>query len=613
MSKIICTIFLSFFLSSVSWGGICQSFYFSAISRTEKAHILHALNQVYNFLNAKVPIYDQVRPDIEFLSSLDLRKAKYTDLVQPVSKSLQKISDQILAALPKSGMSIVQIQNQSNKLRMLNNPVLRNLLKENQQVQISRRAWIYNFAIWNWRLDINQKVDKILNDIALISTDIKFNPDEKLKLPEDLIEIIQDGIEKTNADAMIASVECNGFCGSEIHKYVKENLPSEYKNRELKDGEALSIMSARSMVFVADNYKLPLHEIVTNALLEAEKAGHTSVALPALRSGYAFGAIESSQAEVSYEVLKGISEYVDKGKGVIKKIYITIPKNEVLVEYYKNWILQSKKSFERSLRHNLRIANFSGKSFTITPNPKGYQKEIQKEAPIYRTMMLPWDLKRMKEIYAPLELGTLKNPEAFAAPTTSVLNMPIKMPGLDIRVPIELENFREFLQLVFDHEVKTNPHWGEFFVYLTVDQSPVFSGKTQRQPGIHIDGVQGARYPVKLPPEHTYSASNTLGTIFYPQSYDLAHVNPNTDHVHNVIWDQTNFNNRIITKDFEVYFWNSYSPHEAQVSTINIPSRTFVRVEFSKKIYGSHGDTMNPLFNYDWKSEHRPVPADLFK
>ena len=38
---------------------------------------------------------------------------------------------------------------------------------------------------------------------------------------------------------------------------------------------------------------------------------------------------------------------------------------------------------------------------------------------------------------------------------------------------------------------------------------------------------------------------------------------------------------------------------------------TFVRVEFSKKVYDGVGDTQSPLFDYNWNRVARPIPATL--
>lgn len=267
----------------------------------------------------------------------------------------------------------------------------------------------------------------------------------------------------------------------------------------------------------------------------------------------------------------------------------------------------AKAERERSLREDLRPVALSGQGFVVTP------KAIAKpdtSSPVYGDMLKPWDLSRMAVARAPVPIGKIEDKAAFSKPTVSVLNMPIKMPGTDFRIPAELEQFREFIQKMIDHEAAVNPDMDGYYAYLTVDQNEVKAGATQRRPGVHIDGVQGARYKTKIVPEHLYSVSDALGTVFYPQSFDMSAVDPAKHHVHAELERQADESRAIRAADHEIYFWDSYSAHRADIATQDL-TRTFVRVEFSKKVYDASGDTVSPLFEYDWKRVDRPIPADL--
>ncbi|MBI3557129.1 MAG: hypothetical protein HY074_12770 [Deltaproteobacteria bacterium] len=163
---------------------------------------------------------------------------------------------------------------------------------------------------------------------------------------------------------------------------------------------------------------------------------------------------------------------------------------------------------------------------------------------------------------------------------------------------------------MIEHEAAANPEVADFYTYITVDQHLVKKGETHRRGGIHIDGVQGARYPVKIVPEHTYSASDKVGTVFYAQPFDLRGLDPSRQHVHAEIERQAKPENRVITDDYGLYFWDSYSAHEAGTADQDVV-RTFVRIEYSKKVYDGVGDTHSPLFDYHWPSVPRPIPEAL--
>ncbi|MBI5202951.1 MAG: hypothetical protein HY925_15275, partial [Elusimicrobia bacterium] len=262
---------------------------------------------------------------------------------------------------------------------------------------------------------------------------------------------------------------------------------------------------------------------------------------------------------------------------------------------------------DRSLREDMRKVSLSGRGFQMTPKPRA---PASTNSPIYKTMLLPWDLKHLMRSHSPERIGTVDDRDAFSRKSVSVLNMPIKMPGTDFRVPEELAHLREFIQKMVDHEAAINPELASFYAYLTVDQGWVKPGETHRKPGIHIDGVQGARYPVKLVPEHTYSASDALGTVFYDQSFDLRGLDPARQHVHAELERQALEENAVSAEDYGIYFWDSYSVHRADVARAPM-LRKFVRVEFSRKIYDSIGDTRSPLFEYRWTPVSRPIPAEL--
>ncbi len=272
-----------------------------------------------------------------------------------------------------------------------------------------------------------------------------------------------------------------------------------------------------------------------------------------------------------------------------------------------NWLFSPPR--ERSLREDIRETKLSGRGFTLLPNINRSNVETNR-SPIYRELLTRWNLSKMMESHAPVSLGSLKDQGSFNRSTVSVLNMPIKFPGSEIRIPIELEQFRELLQKAIDHEAEINPEVNDFYIYITVDQNFVRKGSSHRRPGIHIDGVQGRRYPVKLPPEHMYSASNSVGTIFYDQVFDLRKLDPDKQHVHAELERQAKPESRMFTKDYELYLWDAYSVHETAIAQQDT-NRTFVRVELSKKIYDDHGDTQNPLFDYNWPRVLRPIPADL--
>ena len=302
---------------------------------------------------------------------------------------------------------------------------------------------------------------------------------------------------------------------------------------ELDDAQALVAKSdgkgpIENVIFIKDKDERPLNEIVFAGLKAADEAGLEHVAVPALRAGSVFGAVERSYREIALEVRKGVERFMAEARQAVKTISVVVWNDDKLADKL-HAAFAERVVRESSLRTDLREANLSKNGYTLTPNAA---KVDDRSSPIYDTLLKPWSLKYLLQSHKPVKINAIADRVTFSKPVTSVLNMPVKLPGGPVTVPVELEQFREFLQKAIDHEKAVDPDFDESYMYFTVDQHLVKKGSTHRRPGVHIDGVQGARYQVKLPPEHLYSASDALGTVFYDQVFDLTALDPAKHHVH---------------------------------------------------------------------------------
>ncbi|UPT72428.1 MAG: hypothetical protein M0D55_10570 [Elusimicrobiota bacterium] len=414
---------------------------------------------------------------------------------------------------------------------------------------------------------------------------------------------------------MMTTVQEKHLCHGGVNAIVGAANPCFFrqlqKAPELSDAEALVAKGdgkgpIDNVVFVNDRNEKPLNEIVYEGLKAADKAGLQSISIPAMRAGSVFGAVERSYREIGLEIRKGVERFMADARETLKTIKLVVWNDDKLADKL-HAAFAERVVRESSLRTDLREAKLSKQGYTLTPAPKMPE---DRSSPIYETLLMPWNLKHLLVPHKPVKIGGIEDKASFSAPVTSVLNMPVKLPGGEVTVPVELAQFREFLQKVIDHEKAVNPDFDEFYMYFTVDQHLVKKGSTHRRPGVHIDGVQGARYKVKLPPEHLYSASDALGTVFFDQAFDLTALDPAKHHVHAELERQARESNARATPDYDIAFWDSYSVHRADVATEDV-MRTFVRVEFSKKKYDSEGDTVNPALDYQWERVNRPIPAEL--
>lgn len=555
-----------------------------------------------------------------------LRSLKADDpALKEVAAELQASARVIVGAPPSLRATEAELKAASDKLAVLNEPAFRNLLEPEQQRLVGAAFWAYQtHLIADVRQDVwtpssiplKEKIDGIARALDEARGQAPAGEPPALRQDPGVSVVTVDGdAAQLPADALLAAVQPSGFChgginamiekacGPGIRAQVDAQKPLTDGKTFLTKGDAASKAKFKDVVFVADDMRQPLHQLVFKGLKAADEAGVKTISLPVLRTGWNFGFIEKTYEHVVAETIKGLNLFLEGGRKSLGRISLVVHQNPRLLSLF-----QSVKPADPE-REQLRRAKLSGQGYELTPRPAAVPAKDLK-SPIHQDMLEPWDLKRMLKRRAPLRIGSVDNKPAFSAPVASVLNLPIKMPGTGFKIPAELSPMREFLQKIIDYEAASNPKLGEFYAYLTVDRGFVKKGDTHRRPGIHIDGVQGSRYPEKLPPEHTYSASDAVGTVFYAQSFDLRHINPDRDYIHGELERQADEKNAVKAADYGIYFWDSYSAHRAALADEDA-ERTFVRVEFSRKVYDSVGDTVNPLFDYDWKRLSRPIPYEL--
>ncbi|MBI2387376.1 MAG: hypothetical protein HYV14_15410 [Elusimicrobia bacterium] len=572
------------------------------------------------FLAAPAPNADAVRAVSRLLETADPRDPR----LAPLAQALQAAVAPILARPVHAKSTRQDLEAADLKFEVLNYPAVRALLSEEQQSKVGAASWAISRNIWTKSSDRwvarKRSLDKTIAAIAKeLGAERPAFADEPAPVagpgPDLAVEVLTGDIREARADAVLTTVQRKKLCNGGVNAAIKAAdgcfAARLAKAPRLEDGKSLLARGdgkgpIENVLFVADKYEKPLSDIVYEGLRAADANGLKSLAVPALRAGSVFGAVERTYLEVAAEIRRGVERFLAGARTSLEKISFVVHKDEKLATQLQNAFAERTER-ERSLRTDLREAKLSGKGFVLTPRETAV---ADRRSPIYGSLLEPWSLKHLLVPHKPVKIGEIEDRAAFSKPVTSVLNMPVKMPGSEIKVPEELAQFREFLRKIIDHEKAVNPDFDEFYMYLTVDQHAVKAGTTHRRPGVHIDGVQGVRYKVKLPPEHLYSASDRLGTVFYDQPFDLTALDPAKQHVHAELERQAKEANARATPDFDIAFWDSYSVHRADVAKADF-MRTFIRVEFSKKQYDSEGDTHNPLFEYDWKPVARPIPAGL--
>ncbi len=142
-----------------------------------------------------------------------------------------------------------------------------------------------------------------------------------------------------------------------------------------------------------------------------------------------------------------------------------------------------------------------------------------------------WNPSRFSIFRKPLHVGSITSKEMFKENLPSCLDMLIKCPQSDIVVPAPYNTHNgciDFLSMCIDAEDILFSNWrNSHYAYLTVHNTPVKYGETQRNPGWHFDGMQGSRYKTKLKACHSFLCSSELPTEFAIQKFDASQLDEN--------------------------------------------------------------------------------------
>lgn len=237
----------------------------------------------------------------------------------------------------------------------------------------------------------------------------------------------------------------------------------------------------------------------------------------------------------------------------------------------------------------------------------------KEESPIIADLNSIWDLKKFLNPRIPLSLGKLSLEEQMLfsqAGMPRTLDMPIKFPGSNFRIPKTFEQFIPVIQRVANYEAAINPDcFDEYYCYMTIDQGTVKPETLQREAPCHVDGFQGARWKPKVRINHTYVVGDKLPTSYYIQPFDFAHLD---EAKHNFFWEM----NKIVAETNSKYVWtpeeneinliDAYTVHRGTEATVET-FRTWMRLSFEVRKFDRLGNAHNPLFQYDWDM----VPRDI--
>lgn len=190
------------------------------------------------------------------------------------------------------------------------------------------------------------------------------------------------------------------------------------------------------------------------------------------------------------------------------------------------------------------------------------------------------------------------------------LDMPIKMPGSEYRLPVEFGQWSEVITMAVSHQHTHNPEVSDFYAYLTVDQKPVLSGKSQRKAGLHVDGYQGARISPKVASDRSYICASCLPPVIHNQSFPIEDMDDSKENVFHAFDRMAHPSSLIVAPALNLVFMDCYTVHGVQVADKDM-SRTFFRLSYSVRQYDRLGNSHNHLFDYNWPMFDRSIHNTL--
>lgn len=221
-----------------------------------------------------------------------------------------------------------------------------------------------------------------------------------------------------------------------------------------------------------------------------------------------------------------------------------------------------------------------------------------------------WNPERFQAEQRPTLVGEIAAKEQFSSRLPSCLDMPIKMPGGEFRIPYRNRAVAEFIQRCVEHEKTINSQIDQCHAYLTIDQRFIDPGKTHRRGGAHFDGMQGERYASRLPADHSYVVSDVNPTKFYMHPFTAQGLSAKHHNWFRELAKQTDQSKTFAPAPYTIYMMTAYQMHESPVAA-EPGMRTFMRLEFSRKMFDRIGNTKNPLIDTGWNYKDRPIPPHL--
>ena len=175
---------------------------------------------------------------------------------------------------------------------------------------------------------------------------------ETFRLDGLVVHVSQGDIARYKADALVTAINSDGqwyggidgviqrAAGSMFHAQAQAALPLRHAETVVAKGTGRHTGRFRDVVFVIDDLKGPLSEVIVAALVAADAAGYAKVTLPAIRTGVMLGAVEKDAKAAAQEMAKGLRAFAARNPKSLKHATVVVyqqkPFYDALAKSLKN-------------------------------------------------------------------------------------------------------------------------------------------------------------------------------------------------------------------------------------------------------------------------------------
>lgn len=160
------------------------------------------------------------------------------------------------------------------------------------------------------------------------------------------VNVTAGDISQVSTGGLVTAINSTGMWNGGIDRVIRRVAGDHFHriagaNMPLQDGTGLVARGSgktqfANVVFVVDDLKQPLQEIVYSGLKAASDGGLRTVTLPTIRMGVMLGVVERSRDEALNEMIAGVNKFRSKNEDGLDEITFVVYGDEDAVTHLRH-------------------------------------------------------------------------------------------------------------------------------------------------------------------------------------------------------------------------------------------------------------------------------------